>query len=193
MTALSLPHRSLAPAIVGGLLAAASVAAELVYPVQASDGTSREPIVHALYLAAWVIGWALVAMTAAGLRSALPGSRSAAIGSWTAVGGAVAFAVSGLAQLIGVLAAGVPLEAAFVLFLLAFPLLVVANVALGLAVRARSSLAFVLFLLAAVGLLVGFLAEADPFHDIGLIGGVLAMTAAFAVLQQEGRWTPGRA
>ena len=170
-----------APAIAGGLLAAGAVAAELIYPVQYGDGTSREPVLHAVYLAAWVIGCALIAVAAAGLRQALPASRAASIGSWAAVVGAVALGVSGVLQLVGVLV-GTSMEGAFVLFLLAFPVLVVAGVALGLAARPSSSLAFGLFLLAAAGFLLALLATLDPYHDIGLIGGILTLTGGMAVL-----------
>ena len=183
MTDVSLRRPTPTPAIVGGLLAAGSVVAELIYPVQFGDGTSRVPVLHAAYLVAWVIGWALVTMAAARLRGALPASRSATIGRWAAVVGAVALGVSGLVQLIGVFAGETPV-AAFVLLLLAFPALAVAGVALGLAARVRDPLAFGLFLLAAAGFLMALLATVDPYHDIGLIGGILALTAGMAVLSR---------
>jgi len=37
-------------------------------------------------------------------------------------------------------------------------------------------------LLAAAGFLVALLATVDPYHDIGLIGGILALSAGMAVL-----------
>ena len=189
MTDAPLRRSTWTPAIAGGLLAAGAVVAELIYPVQYGDGTSREPVLHAVYLAAWVVGWALVVVPAAGLRTVLPASRSATIGSWAAVVGAVALGVSGLVQLIGVLVMGDPPVAAFVLLLLAFPVLVVAGVALALAARSSNSLALGLFLLSAAGFLLALLATVDPYHDIGLVGGILTLTGGMAVL---GRSTPHR-
>lgn len=165
-------------AIAGGLLVAAPVAAELVYPVQNSDGTSREPLVHAVYLVAWIVGWVLVAFAAFDLRRLVAGrGRKGAIGSWLLIGGSAALGISAVGQLIGI-AAGVYLEALFVLFVIGLPLVAIGCALLGLALREGAGTAWIFLLVAAVGFLVAFLAEMDPFHDIGLIGGAIAVAAA---------------
>ena len=171
-------RRTATVATAGGLLIFASVAAELVHPVQNPDGTSREPMLHAIYLIAWIAGWALVAATAIGLRATVAGApRKATIGAWLVVFGAVAFAISGLGLLIGLLS-GVYLEALFVLVLVAFPLVVVGCLLLGLAMRRSTGPAWVLMLVAAAGFLVALLADMDPIHDIGLLAGALAIAGA---------------
>jgi hypothetical protein len=172
--------------IVGGILAALSVAAELVYPVQATDGTTGDPALHALYLAVWTVGWVLIAVAALSLRN-LPsdGGRMATIGSWLLLGGALVFAVFGLAQVLGVLL-GIDVEALFVLFLLAFPLVVIGFVLLGLGLRWAGGAAWILAFVAAAGFLLALLAEADPWHDIGLIGGLLAVSAFGLALRARG-------
>lgn len=176
-------RRTATAAIAGGLLVATSVAAELVHPVQAADGTSREPVLHAFYLAASIVGWALVAAMAVGLRGVRTqsgGSRMATVGSWLGVVGAAAFVVSNVGLLVGVVAEVYP-EALFVLVLVALPLLVVGLALLGLAIRRTSGATTILLLVAAAGLLVALLAEA-PIHDIGLLGGALAMAGTGGAL-----------
>lgn len=130
--------------IAGGLLVAASVAAELVHPVQQPDGTSRESLLHAVYLIAWVVGWVLVAL-------------------------------AGLA-------------------LVGLPLLAIGCLLLGLSMRGASGAAWIFLLVAAAGLLVAFLAEVDPIHDIGLIGGALAIAAAGLALRagDQGTHVPSK-
>ena len=181
-------------AIAGGILVFVSVAAELVYPVQDADAASREPAIHAIYLAVLVVGWALIAAMAVGLRSRFAqgeGSRKGAVGSWLVVAGAVAFAVSGLGLLFGILF-GVDMEALFALVLLAFPLLVVGFVLIGLAMRRADGVAWVLAFVAAAGFLLAVLAEMDPWHDIGLLTGALAVAAFGWALNASGpRRRPG--
>lgn len=165
-------------AIAGGLLAAASVAAELVHPVQAPDGTSREPLLHAVYLIAWVVGWVLVARATLDLRRLVAGrGRKGEIGSWLVIGGSAAFAILAVGQLIGI-ASGVYVEALFVLFLIGLPLVAIGFALLGLALRERTGTAWIFLLVASAGFLVALLAEVDPVHDIGLIGGALAIAVA---------------
>lgn len=169
--ATGLTRRTGMQAVLGGVLLAASVGAELIHPVQTPDGTTTEPLLHTLYLAAWLAGSLLLALAALGLGSILRGDgarRSATIGMWLSVAGAACFALYTIGGLAGVMT-GSYFEGAFVLFLLAFPLLIVGNVTM--AVAARSSSAprgtWLLLGLAAIGLVVALLAEADPFHDIG--------------------------
>ena len=176
--------------IAGGLLMAISVAAELVHPVQAPDGTSREPMLHAVYLVAWIVGWALVAAMTTGLASSdATTGRKGAVGGWLVIIGAVAFGVSGIGQLIGVVA-GVQLEVMFILFLVGVPLVVVGCLLLGLAMRGSAWLARVLLIGAAAGFAVALLADMDPIHDIGLIGGAVAVAGAGVALLRAARHEP---
>ena len=180
--------RSPTMAIAGGTLVFLSVAAELVYPVQDADGSSREPVIHAIYLVAWIVGWVLIGLMALELRGRHAdgaGSRKATLGSWFVVAGAAAFAISGLGLLIGVLA-GANLEALFVLVLLAFPLLILGFVLIGWAMRRAGGLAWVAAFVAAAGFLLALLAEMDPWHDIGLLGGALAVVGFGAALRRRG-------
>jgi hypothetical protein len=170
-------------AIAGGLAVAASVAAELIHPVQNSDGTSREPLLHAVYLIAWIVGWILVALAALKLRRLVAGhGRKGAIGSWLVFGGSVALATSAVGQLIGI-AAGVYLEALFILFVVGLPLVAIGCALLGSAPRETAGTAWIFLLVAAAGFLVAFLADTDPIHDIGLIGGAVAIAAAGLALR----------
>ena len=169
--------------IAGGLLVAVSVAAELVHPVQASDGTSREPLLHAVYLIAWVVGWVLVALAALDFRRLVAGrGRKGEIGSWLVIGGSAALAISAVGQLIGI-ASGVYVEALFVLFVIGLPLVAIGSALLGSALRERAGTAWIFLLVAAAGFLVAFLADMDPIHDIGLIGGAIATAAAGRALR----------
>jgi hypothetical protein len=178
-------------ALIGGVLIFGSVIAELFFPVQSADGTTTVPILHALYLVAWSIGWTLVAVWAVRFCTILAGvqarSRRLGIGSWMVVGGAAAFVLSALGQLAGVLA-GAYLEGFFVLFLVAFPLLVAGLVLLAFATRRTPTRGgtWILLLLGGIGLLVALLAEADPYHDIGLLSGAAAIAAAGARLAWAG-------
>jgi hypothetical protein len=194
MLATSPTTRASAMAIAGGILVFLSVAAELVYPVQDADGTSREPAIHALYLAVWAVGIALIAAMALGLRARFAqgeGSRKGTVGCWLVVAGAAAFAVFGLGQLFGILF-GVDVEALFVLFLLAFPLLVVGFVLIGLAMRRAGGWGWILAFVAAAGFLLALLAEMDPWHDIGFLTGALAVAAFGCALNATGpRTMPG--
>jgi hypothetical protein len=151
-----------ASAVAGGLLLAGSVAAELVHPVQASDGAVLEPVPFALYLLAWVAGAALLVRAAAGL----PRRTARAL----AVIGAALLTVFGAVVLVTGLA-GRPLEASFLAF--ALGLLLAAAGALTGGIAARRPLLVV----AGVGALVALLAPGDPWHDLGLLGFCLAWAA----------------
>jgi len=161
-------------AIIGGVLALVSVAAELIWPVQNADGTSREPLLHLVYVLAWIAGSSLIGAAVWWMRPLLAAdgalSRKASIGTWLSVAGCAAFALSGVGLLIGI-ATGSYLEAAFVLFLVAYALLVPGQILLALAMRSVPAFGWgwVLPIIGAIGLLVAFAAETDPYHDIGLL------------------------
>ena len=159
-------------AIAGSLLLFGSVAAELIHPVQSPDGTTREPMLHAIYLVAFIAGWILIAAASAGLASPAAtggGSRAVRLGGWLSVGGALSFALSTAGVLLGV-AFGLYLEVMFMLFLVAFALLIPGQALLA---TGRSSLpggigTASLLVIAALGLVLAVSTDADPFHDLGL-------------------------
>jgi hypothetical protein len=154
-------------AVAGGLLLAGSVAAELVHPVQSSDGAVQEPVLFAGYLLLWIAGAALLVPAAAGLPRS---SRAARIGRVLALAGAVLF--TGFAVVvIATGLAGRPLEASFIAF--AVGLLLAAAGALTAGIAGRRPLLAV----AGVGALVALLAPGDPWHDLGLLTFCLAWAA----------------
>lgn len=176
-------HRTSRLALLAGLLLFASLVAELIHPVQAPDGTSREPLLHAVYLLAWLVGSACLTMALVNVRSMLGDagvrSRPARVGAWLSIVGAALFGVLAVGGLAGVVL-GTHLEIAFVAFLLAYVLLIPGQLLLaagigGLPAPVRFSRW--LLVLAAVGLVVALGAEMDPFHDLGLITFELAWVA----------------
>jgi hypothetical protein len=187
-------------ALVGAVLLFASVAAELVHPVQAPDGTSREPLLHAAYLIAWIVGSACLTVALTALRSMLRDagvrSRAASAGAWLSIVGAALFGVLAVGGLTGIVA-GTYLEIAFVAFLLALVLLIPSQLLLVPGVRRLPApVAFPSWLLvvASVGLIVALGADMDPFHDLGLftfalawagIGATLARASAHTDLRPE--------
>ena len=169
-----------ASAFVGGLLLAGSVAAELVHPVQASDGAVVEPVLFAGYLLLWIAGAALLVRAASGLPRT---SRATRIGRVLAITGAAlltAFAVVVLVTGLG----GRPLEASFLAF--ALGLLLSAGGALTSGIGGRRQLLVV----AGVGGLVALLAPGDPWHDLGLLAFCLAWAADGAVRLRTGERAP---
>lgn len=161
-------------ALLGAGLLFASVAAELIHPVQQPDGTSREPALHAVYLIAWVLGSGFLTMALVGVRSMLRDAgvqaRSVRAGVWLSIVGAALFGVLAIGGLAGIVM-GTYLEIAFVAFLLAFVLLIPGQLLLargiaGLPVAVRFSRW--LLVVATAGLVVALGADMDPFHDLGL-------------------------
>jgi len=175
-------------ALLGGGLLFASVAAELIHPVQAPDGTSREPLLHAIYLIAWIVGSACLTLALIGVRSMLRDagvlSRATSAGAWLSIIGAALFGVLAIGGIAGILT-GTYLEVAFVAFLLAFVLLIPGQLLLARGVgRLPAAVGFSRWLLvvAAGGLIVALAADMDPFHDLGLFTFDLAWAAIGATL-----------
>ena len=151
-------------AVAGGLLLAGSVAAELVHPVQASDGAVLEPVPFAGYLLLWTAGAALLVPAAAALSRT---SRGARIGRVLAVAGAALLTAFGVVVLVTGLADR-PLEASFLAFALGLLLAAAGALTVGIAGRRP------LLVVAGAGALVALLAPGDPWHDLGLITFCLA-------------------
>ncbi|MGH2357150.1 MAG: hypothetical protein ACRDGJ_03940 [Candidatus Limnocylindria bacterium] len=160
-------------AVVGGLLLFFSVAADFIYPARAADAASREPLLSATYVVAWVIGWVAIAAAVVGLRRMLraagSSSRAAAIGTSLSFAGAAVLATFGLLGLAAVVA-GVSFEIAFVLYLAALPLVVSGQLLLAVGLRLAGAIGrWWLFLaLGAAGAAVAAIADIDPVHDLGL-------------------------
>jgi hypothetical protein len=183
-------------AIVGSLLLFGSVAAELIHPVQSPDGTTREPFLHAIYLVAFIAGWVLIAAASAGLASAAgtTGSRAVRLGGWLSVGGALSFALSTAGVLLGV-AFGLYFEVMFMLFLVAFVLLIPGQALLATGRRTLPGGIGTagLLVVAAIGLVLAVSTDVDPFHDLGLFAFDAAWLGIGLRLRLAGKSAPSTA
>jgi hypothetical protein len=165
MTAPVPDRRTGGAAVAGGLLLAASVAAELVHPVQEPDGALTNPALFAVYLTVWTAGAAAIVVALSGLRA--PG-RLAGMGRAFGLIGAASFVAFGLVVVASALATGAPLEAAFLAFALGLLLLAVGSVLLGLGLRRSGAVGgwWAALPVAGAGALVALLVE--QWHDVGL-------------------------
>jgi hypothetical protein len=166
---IAVDRRTGTAAVAAGLLLFASVAAEVVRPVQTTDGTVTDVAGFALYVAGWTLGAAalLVALLGLGDRTS---SRAGRIGRATSLVGAGLLIAFGAVGLVTALVSGAPAEWSFLLFAVGLLLLVVGSVPLALGLRRTGGLRgwWVAVLVAGVGGLVALGAEADPWHDLGL-------------------------
>lgn len=169
MTAPTVDRRTGGAAVAGGLLLAASVAAELVHPVQEPDGTVVSPVPYAGYVTAWTLGAVALVVALLGLGApALP--RAGRIGRGIAVAGAALLVAFGAVGLVTGISAGVPAEWSFLLFAVGLLLFLVAAVPLALGLRraGRPALGRAAVLVAGAGVVLALGVEADPWHDLGL-------------------------
>jgi hypothetical protein len=161
-------------AVAAGLLMAASVAAELVLPVQRPDGTVTNLAGFTVYLTAWTAGSGalVVALLGLGGPRSLTGSlpRSGRFGRGIAVTGAVLLVAFGAVGLVTALVAGAPAEWSFLLFAVGVLLMLVAAVPLALGLRRAGGLGgwWGTVLVVGAGALVALGAAVDPWHDLGL-------------------------
>jgi hypothetical protein len=155
-------------AVIAGALLFVSVAAEILWPVQESDGTVVNRAGFALYLLTWTTGALALVVALAGLRTG--GSRASSIGRWASLAGAAMLAGFGLLMLVGAVVTGAPLEFSFVLLAVGLLLLGLGAVPLAVGLRRSGSLGgwWGAVLVAGAGALVTVLAAADPWHDLGL-------------------------
>jgi hypothetical protein len=168
MTAPVPDRRTGGAAVVGGLLLAASVGAELVHPVQDPDGSVVAPALFAGYLGVWALGAAALLVAQLGLRRTpgLPAvGRAGAVVNLAGTGLLLAFGVVVVAS---GLATGTPLEASFLAFAIGLLLLAVGSVLLGLGLRRCGAVGgwWTTLPVASVGALVALLVE--QWHDLGL-------------------------
>lgn len=167
-------RRTGSAAVAAGALLFASVAAELVWTVQRPDGTVTNLAGFALYLTAWTGGSVALVVALVGLGGARsvtgPLPRSGHIGRGIALIGAVLLAGFGAVCLATALATGAPAEWSFLLFAVGLLLMPVSAVPLALGLRRAGRLGgwWATVLVGGAGALVGLLAEADPWHDLGL-------------------------
>jgi hypothetical protein len=161
-------------AVAAGVLLSASVAAELVWAVQRSDGTVTNTLAFALYVAAWTAGAVALLVALLGLGGARSGAgplpRSGRIGRGLALAGAVLLGVFGAVGLVTALVTGAPAEQSFLLFAVGLLLIVVAALPLALGLRRAGGLGGWWFavVVAGAGALVALGAAVDPWHDVGL-------------------------
>ena len=150
-----------------GVLLFASVAAEILRPVQEPDGTVTDVAGFAVYLAAWTLGAAALVVALLGLGERT-GSRAGRVGRAVSLAGAGLLVGFGAVGLVTALVSGAPAEWSFLLFAVGLLLLVVGAVPLALGLRHRLAGWWVAVLVAGAGGLVALGAEADPWHDLGL-------------------------
>ena len=153
-------------AVAAGLLMFASVAAELVRPVQTADGAVTDLAGFVLYLAGWTAGAAALVVALLGLGDRTR-TRAGRIGRAISLTGAALLLGFGAVGLVTALVDGAPAEWSFLLFAVGLLLLAVGSVPLALGLR-RTGCWWVAVLVAGAGGLVALGAEADPWHDLGL-------------------------
>jgi hypothetical protein len=152
-------------AVAAGLLLSASVAAELVRPVQRSDGSVTDLPGFLGYVALWTLGAAALVVAIHGLGT---DSRAGAIGRGLALAGAGLLTAFGAVGLITAAVGGAPAEESFLLFAVGLLLLVLGAVPFTLGLGSRLGGWRTAVLAAGAGGAVALLAEADPWHDLGL-------------------------
>jgi hypothetical protein len=161
-------------AVAAGALLFASVAAELVRPVQGPDGTVTNLAGFALYLTGWTAGSVALVVALLGLgraRSAAgPLPRTGRIGRGIALAGAILLVAFGVVGLVTGLLGGTPAEWSFLLFAVGLLLMLVAAVPFALGLRRAGGLGgwWIAVLVAGAGALVALGAAVDPWHDLGL-------------------------
>ena len=168
MTAADLHRRAGTAAVAGGLLPAASLAAELARPVQQADGTVVSPVLFGLYVSVWTLGTAALLVAVLGLRATAGGTRPGRVGGVLCLVGTGLLTAFGLVALGSALVSGAPLEASFLAFAVGLLLVAVGAPLLGAGLR-RSRIAgrwWAALPVATAGALVALLAE--PVHDLGM-------------------------
>ena len=158
-------------AILAGSLWAASVAVELIFRPQRSDGSVENIAVFAVSLAAAVVGSLFLVHAFHGLRKLVTasGTRSliSRVGAWCAVLGAALLVLFTLLGLASGLVTGKVWEPSFLVFALAMLLLLLGQVTVGITSRGVPGLG-PLLMVAGACVLVAVVVPVDPWHDIGL-------------------------
>lgn len=172
-------RRTGAAALTAGICMFGSVATELVHNVQRPDGTVFDMPVFVVFIGGFAVGTAALATAVHGLGRRTGLSRAGRIGRALSLGGAGLLTAFAVLFLVTGVATGVPLEAAFWLFLVGFLLLILGSVPLALGLRRSGSgpLPWLAVLVAGAGALVALL-TLSPWHEIGLF----TFDAAWAAL-----------
>lgn len=172
----SVDRRTAGAAVAAGVLMFLSVAAELRRPVQDADGSLTDVSGFVFYVVAWTLGAAALVVAVHGLGRA--GSTAGRIGRGVSLAGAGLLTAFGAVGLVTALVAGAPAEWSFLLFAVGLLLLAVGAVPLALGLRPRIPAWWAAVLVAGAGAAAALLAEADPWHDLGLF----AFDAAWVAL-----------
>jgi hypothetical protein len=147
-------------AVTAGALLFVSVAAELVRPVQRSDGSVVDLPGFLGYLSLWTVGAAALAVAV----YRLPGR----VGRGITLAGAVLLAAFGAVGMGTAVISGSPAEWTFLLFAIGLLLMVIGAVPFARGLRPTLPRWWTAVLVAGAGGAVGLLAEQDPWHDVGL-------------------------
>jgi hypothetical protein len=158
---VSLQRRTGIAAVLAGVLVFAGQAGELVF------GSPSDAVVG-VYVALAAGGIVALGVAFWGFRTLLRELRSGRIGSWLGLAGGALLAAFAVQAAIEVARTGdVPDN--FLLFGLGFLLLFAAHILLAFALRRLPlGVGWMLSPLAAAGVVLALVTEADPFHDIGL-------------------------
>ncbi len=168
MTAPTADRRAGGAAVAGGLLLAVSVGAELLHPVQESDGSVVSPTLFAGYLGVWILGAAALLVAQLGLRRTAGLTGAGRVGAVLCLAGTGLLLAFGLVVVVSALVTGAPLEASFLAFAVGLLLVAVGSVLLGLGLRASGAVGgwWTALPVAAAGALVALLVE--QAHDVGM-------------------------
>ena len=177
-------------AVAAGVLMFVSVAAELRRPVQDADGTLTSVPGFVLYLATWTLGAAALVVAVHGLG--VVRTTAGKIGRAASLAGAGLLTAFGIVGLGTALVAGSPAEWSFLLFAVGLLLLVVGAVPLALGLRPGVPRWWTAVLVAGAGAAVALLAEADPWHDLGLFVFFLAWALLGVAWTQRSRRSADR-
>lgn len=164
-TALRADRRTGIAAVAAGFLLLASVAAELIRPVQRPDGTVTDVGGFVAYVALWTVGAAALVVAIHGLTTDI---RAGRIGRALSLAGAGLLTAFGAVGLVTAVVEGAPAEWSFLLFAVGLLLLVLGAVPFALGLRRRLGGWWTTVAAAGAGAAVALLAEADPWHDLGL-------------------------
>jgi hypothetical protein len=159
MTRLGSRRLTAVAAILAGLLSFAGQAGELAFS-SSGDGDS-------VFVALGVAGIVALGVAFFGLRNLVSGTRPGRIGVWLALAGFALLALFAIQVIVAQIRTG-EIPDNFILFALGFLLVTVGQLLFARDLRPTIGRAWVLPLVAVVGLAVALVVTADPIHDIGL-------------------------